>query len=164
MIDVALAMAAGALARTESRGAHFRTDYNKRDDANWLKHTLAYYRPDEAGPRLDFEAGHPRHLRATGAGVLMAEITFRIKRQDPASKKDPEARWEEYTVPYEGNLTVLEGLFYIQEKLRRQPLLPLLLPGLHLRQLRHVHQRGLPAGLPDQRQAPRHRPRRPTPR
>jgi len=53
MIDVALAMAAGALARTESRGAHYRTDYNKRDDANWLKHTLAYYRPDEAGPRLD---------------------------------------------------------------------------------------------------------------
>ncbi len=53
MIDVALAMAMGALARTESRGAHFRTDYNKRDDANWLKHTLAYYRPDEAGPRLD---------------------------------------------------------------------------------------------------------------
>jgi succinate dehydrogenase / fumarate reductase, iron-sulfur subunit len=46
----------------------------------------------------------------------MAEITFRIKREDPASKNDPEARWEEYVVPYENNLTVLEGLFYIQEK------------------------------------------------
>ena len=90
----------------------------------------------------------------------MAEITFRVKRQDPADKKNPEAHWEEYTVPYEGNLTVLEGLFYIQEKLRRQPLLPVLLPGVHLRQLRHVHQRRLPAGLPDQRQAPGHRPRR----
>ena len=55
MIDVALAMAAGAVTRTESRGAHFRTDYNKRDDAHWLKHTLAYYRPDEAGPRLDYK-------------------------------------------------------------------------------------------------------------
>jgi succinate dehydrogenase / fumarate reductase, flavoprotein subunit len=53
MIDVALCMATGALARTESRGAHYRTDYNTRDDADWLKHTLAYYRPDEAGPRLD---------------------------------------------------------------------------------------------------------------
>jgi succinate dehydrogenase / fumarate reductase, flavoprotein subunit len=53
MINVALAMAAGAVQRTESRGAHYRTDYNKRDDPNWLKHTLAYYRPDEAGPRLD---------------------------------------------------------------------------------------------------------------
>jgi succinate dehydrogenase / fumarate reductase flavoprotein subunit len=55
MIDVALAMAAGALNRTESRGAHYRTDYSKRDDPNWLKHTLAYYRPDEAGPRLEFK-------------------------------------------------------------------------------------------------------------
>jgi succinate dehydrogenase / fumarate reductase flavoprotein subunit len=55
MIDVALAMAAGAVNRTESRGAHYRTDYDKRDDAHWLKHTLAYYRPDEAGPRLDFK-------------------------------------------------------------------------------------------------------------
>jgi len=34
--------AAGALARTESRGAHSREDYPQRDDANWLKHTLAY--------------------------------------------------------------------------------------------------------------------------
>jgi succinate dehydrogenase / fumarate reductase flavoprotein subunit len=33
--------ARGALARTESRGAHFRTDYPARDDARWLRHTLA---------------------------------------------------------------------------------------------------------------------------
>ncbi|MEW6717642.1 MAG: FAD-binding protein [Chloroflexota bacterium] len=33
---------AGALSRTESRGAHYRTDYPQRDDDNWLKHTLAY--------------------------------------------------------------------------------------------------------------------------
>jgi succinate dehydrogenase / fumarate reductase flavoprotein subunit len=33
---------ASALARTESRGAHFRTDYPERDDAAWLKHTLAW--------------------------------------------------------------------------------------------------------------------------
>lgn len=47
----------------------------------------------------------------------MPDILFRLKRQDPHSKKNPEAHWEEYTVTYEGeNLTVLEGLFYIQEK------------------------------------------------
>ncbi|MEL9991872.1 MAG: succinate dehydrogenase/fumarate reductase flavoprotein subunit [Thermoproteus sp.] len=43
MIDVALAVAYGALARQESRGAHYRLDYPKRDDVNWLKHTLAYF-------------------------------------------------------------------------------------------------------------------------
>ena len=47
----------------------------------------------------------------------MPDIKFRLKRQDPHSKKNPEARWEEYTVTYDGeNLTVLEGLFSIQEK------------------------------------------------
>ena len=55
MIDLALAVGIGALARTESRGAHYRTDYNTRDDANWLKHTMAYYQPDAAGPCFDFK-------------------------------------------------------------------------------------------------------------
>jgi len=40
-LDVAEAIVSGALARTESRGSHFRTDHQQRDDANWLKHTLA---------------------------------------------------------------------------------------------------------------------------
>jgi succinate dehydrogenase / fumarate reductase, flavoprotein subunit len=34
-------IARGALARRESRGSHFRTDYPQRDDGNWLKHTMA---------------------------------------------------------------------------------------------------------------------------
>ena len=34
----------GALARTESRGAHFRTDFPRRNDGEWLKHTLAWRR------------------------------------------------------------------------------------------------------------------------
>jgi succinate dehydrogenase / fumarate reductase flavoprotein subunit len=53
MLDMSLCVALGALARQESRGAHFRTDYNTRDDANWLKHTLAYYKPDATAPRLE---------------------------------------------------------------------------------------------------------------
>ena len=47
----------------------------------------------------------------------MPSIEFRVRRHDPGDKKNPEAHWEEYTVSYEGeNLTVLEGLFHIQEK------------------------------------------------
>jgi succinate dehydrogenase / fumarate reductase flavoprotein subunit len=40
LLDLAEATAASALAREESRGAHYREDYPKRDDVNWLKHTL----------------------------------------------------------------------------------------------------------------------------
>ncbi|MEZ5126207.1 MAG: FAD-binding protein [Thermoleophilia bacterium] len=54
MVDVALAVAAGALRRTESRGSHARTDYPARDDDAWLKHTLAY--ADGADPRLEDKA------------------------------------------------------------------------------------------------------------
>ena len=53
MVDLALCVCLGAIERKESRGAHFRTDFNTRDDKNWLKHTLAYYQPDAAAPRLD---------------------------------------------------------------------------------------------------------------
>ena len=42
LLDIAEAIVAGALARKESRGAHFREDYPERDDANFLAHTLVY--------------------------------------------------------------------------------------------------------------------------
>jgi succinate dehydrogenase / fumarate reductase flavoprotein subunit len=42
LLDVAEATAFSALNRTESRGAHYREDYPKRDDENWLKHTLIW--------------------------------------------------------------------------------------------------------------------------
>ncbi len=45
MIDLAETLVEGALARQESRGAHSREDFPKRDDPNWLKHTLAYRTP-----------------------------------------------------------------------------------------------------------------------
>ena len=46
-LDVAQAMAHSAFARKESRGAHSRLDgFEQRDDANFLKHTLAVYRAD----------------------------------------------------------------------------------------------------------------------
>ncbi|MBI2972270.1 MAG: fumarate reductase (quinol) flavoprotein subunit [Armatimonadetes bacterium] len=52
MLDVAEAVAHSALARTESRGSHQRTDHPKRDDARFLKHTLAY--STDGAPRIDY--------------------------------------------------------------------------------------------------------------
>ncbi|MFQ6037222.1 MAG: FAD-dependent oxidoreductase [Candidatus Aminicenantales bacterium] len=40
MLDLAEVIALGALNREETRGSHYRTDFPKRDDANWLKHTV----------------------------------------------------------------------------------------------------------------------------
>ena len=53
LLDLAEATIAGGLARKESRGAHYREDFPKRDDANYLKHTLAFTK--EGGPELRFK-------------------------------------------------------------------------------------------------------------
>jgi succinate dehydrogenase / fumarate reductase flavoprotein subunit len=42
MLDCAETIIAGAIAREESRGAHYRSDFEKRDDQNWLAHTMVY--------------------------------------------------------------------------------------------------------------------------
>jgi succinate dehydrogenase / fumarate reductase flavoprotein subunit len=52
LMDIAATIVSGALAREESRGAHYRGDFPKRDDAGWLKHTLAHRGPD--GPVLSY--------------------------------------------------------------------------------------------------------------
>jgi len=52
-LDVAEVVMAGGLARKESRGSHFRRDFPTRDDANFLKHTLATYSPE--GPKLSYK-------------------------------------------------------------------------------------------------------------
>jgi succinate dehydrogenase / fumarate reductase flavoprotein subunit len=64
LLDLAECLVVSAQARTESRGAHFRDDHPRRDDANWMRHTLAYredghvrleYKPVDEGPYLPME-------------------------------------------------------------------------------------------------------------
>ena len=53
MLALARCIVLSAVTRTESRGAHFRTDHPKRDDRNWLKHIVC--RRSESGPELGFQ-------------------------------------------------------------------------------------------------------------
>lgn len=55
MIDLAKVITAGAFARDESRGSHYKPEFPERDDEAWLKTTLAAYDPALDGPRLSYE-------------------------------------------------------------------------------------------------------------
>jgi len=56
MIKLALSVAAGAAARTESRGAHSREDYPERNDRDWLKRTMTYWRDErDEQPTMEYE-------------------------------------------------------------------------------------------------------------
>lgn len=54
LLEFSECIVAGALAREESRGAHARRDFPKRDDANWMKHTLAF-RGSDGRPELEYK-------------------------------------------------------------------------------------------------------------
>ena len=66
MLDCAEALVEGALARQESRGAHYRTDFPERDDVNWLKHTV---------------------LRKTSGGLELTKKTVSITEFQPKERK-----------------------------------------------------------------------------
>ncbi len=83
LLDVAQAMAYSALNRKESRGAHQRLDgFDQRDDANYLKHTLAYY-AGPGPPRIDYGAGSDHPVPARDAGLW---------RRRRAGRAGPQAR------------------------------------------------------------------------
>ncbi|NGX40163.1 MAG: Fumarate reductase flavoprotein subunit [Chlamydiae bacterium] len=61
MIELALVITKGALLRNEFRGSHYKPDFPKRDDENWLKHTIATYSPEE--PEITYTSVDLRHLK-----------------------------------------------------------------------------------------------------
>jgi succinate dehydrogenase / fumarate reductase flavoprotein subunit len=53
MLELARVITLGALNRNESRGAHYKPEFPKRDDENWLKHTMARWTPN--GPAFEYK-------------------------------------------------------------------------------------------------------------
>ncbi len=58
LIQQAAVTVAGAVNRQESRGAHAREDFAERDDANWMKHTLAWLDVETGKTRIDYRPVH----------------------------------------------------------------------------------------------------------
>src|SRR5215208_4761201 len=123
LLQVAELTTRAALARTESRGAHYRSDYPTPDDERWLANVYLRRRaasgiscpPNGAPGRL------PRILRfrssiARGASGVTAgppEITLRIRRSEPGITRQ---RWESFGVPLADRTTVLDALFWIMRE------------------------------------------------
>jgi succinate dehydrogenase / fumarate reductase flavoprotein subunit len=58
LVGQAIVTVNGALNRTESRGAHAREDFEARDDAHWMKHTLAWFDDATGGVKIDYRPVH----------------------------------------------------------------------------------------------------------
>ena len=113
LLQVAEAVTRSALVRTESRGAHYRSDFPAQDDAHWL--TNVYLRcTDGVEPRLWTEpVAFTRMSPLVTVTCVSSAVPFgtlRIRRFDPGVHG---VRWDSFTIPLEDRTTVLDALFYV---------------------------------------------------
>jgi succinate dehydrogenase / fumarate reductase flavoprotein subunit len=83
MLDLAQVIATGALLRNEFRGAHYKPEFPERDDAHWLKTTIATYDPTSKAPIITYEKIDMRHLEPSMRNYATA------KKVKPALKNIP---------------------------------------------------------------------------
>ena len=96
MLEVAETMAQCAMERTESRGAHQRTDYPARDDEKFLAHSLVY-RAADGRPRVEYAPvtitrWPPASESTEGERSMTDRITLEVTRYHPALTRNPEFR------------------------------------------------------------------------
>ncbi len=92
MLKLALCVAMGARERTESRGAHYREDFLKRDDVNWLKRTLTSWKEGATLPTVSYEdldimkMEIPPAFRGYGVKGNIVENPISAERQEIVDK------------------------------------------------------------------------------
>ena len=92
MVRLALTIAYGALQRTESRGAHAREDFPERNDRDWLKRTLATWKPGDTLPTLSYEEATPFFIlppgdRGYGGGKIIDGPDIPAEKLVPFAEK-----------------------------------------------------------------------------
>jgi succinate dehydrogenase / fumarate reductase, flavoprotein subunit len=100
MLDLARVITLGALNRNESRGAHYKPDFPDRDDANWLKTTIAEYSGE--GPVFSYDPvdisliaprkrdySHEKQETAAAAGKGAPQFPASELQQKPANLSGP---------------------------------------------------------------------------
>ncbi|MDJ0652168.1 MAG: succinate dehydrogenase flavoprotein subunit [Simkaniaceae bacterium] len=63
MLELALVITKGALLRNEFRGSHYKPEFARRDDKNWLKTTIATYDPNHDEPQINYEPVDTPYLK-----------------------------------------------------------------------------------------------------
>ncbi len=88
LLDLAEVVVLGSLLRKESRGGHFREDYPKRDDVNFMRHTLAYRRPaDDDGADGDGAGPFALNSPSDGYRVVFGSKSVTQTRYQPMERK-----------------------------------------------------------------------------
>jgi succinate dehydrogenase / fumarate reductase flavoprotein subunit len=88
LLDIAEVVVVGALNRQESRGGHFREDFPKRDDANFMQHTMAYRRPAAGSDRPESQA--PSGPGSSAPGTFDIVLDYKpviMTRYEPMERK-----------------------------------------------------------------------------
>ncbi|MBX3199827.1 MAG: succinate dehydrogenase flavoprotein subunit [Labilithrix sp.] len=98
MLIIARVIAQGAKNRDESRGAHYKPDFKQRDDANWLRSTMALYKDDGKRSSVDYvrELEYPLHgknVRVTDE-VDVSLVKPRPRRYETAGAASASAKGE----------------------------------------------------------------------
>jgi fumarate reductase flavoprotein subunit len=118
MLKLALCVAYGAFTRTESRGAHFREDFPRRNDAEWLKRTLATWKGDETLPTLDYEALDVKRMELPPGWRGYGAKDYTDHPQTAARQAEVDAVKQRIPDRFERQKTLMPYLHLLPEPLR----------------------------------------------